>query len=130
MNQKNPSSLRSCCISHEFCKSASTNPNKIAVIHASPRHHGDRTKFATEIDRFIEALPSSDHPLVYEGDVCFTYSEILEAVDALSRRLHFILDGGVDSSLIRPSPGIFHKPINVSVANLVNSFSKTHIICK
>ncbi|KAL7616053.1 hypothetical protein Lser_V15G03171 [Lactuca serriola] len=102
MDQKNLSSLRSCCISHEFYKSASKNPNKIAVIHSSRRHH---TKSTTEIDHFIETSPSHDHHPVYKDDVCFTYSEILEAVDSLSRRLRFILDGGADPYLIRPSPG-------------------------
>ncbi|KAL4561450.1 hypothetical protein LXL04_033616 [Taraxacum kok-saghyz] len=101
MNHKNLSSSRSCCISHEFYKSASKNPTKIAVIHASPRR---RTKSTTETDPFIETSPSHHHPPVYEGDVCFTYSEILEAVDSLSRRLRFILDGGADQHLIRPSP--------------------------
>ncbi|KVI00589.1 Acyl carrier protein-like protein [Cynara cardunculus var. scolymus] len=122
MNQKNPSSLRSCCISHEFCKSASKNPNKIAVIHASPRHRGDRTKFATGIDQFIEASPSSDHPPVYEGDVCFTYSEILEAVDTLSRRLRFILDGGVDPSLIKPSPDLRHTDQSANTPRIVGIY--------
>lgn len=109
MNQNNLASSRSCCISHEFYKSASKNPTKIAVIHASPRH---RTKSTTEIDQFIETSPSHHHPPVYEGDVCFTYSEILDAVDSLSRRLRFILDGGADQYLIRPSPGSL--PINQS----------------
>ncbi|KAI3683120.1 hypothetical protein L1987_83620 [Smallanthus sonchifolius] len=102
MDEKNFSRLHSCCISHEFYKSASKNPNKIAVIHASPRHHAKRTKFATEIDRFIDHHP---HPPVYEDDLSFTYSEILEAVDSLSRRLRFILNGGDDPSLIRSSSG-------------------------
>ncbi|KAJ9558530.1 hypothetical protein OSB04_013144 [Centaurea solstitialis] len=106
MNQKNPSSLQSCCcISHEFCKSASKNPSKIAVIHA--------TKSNTELIH----QPSSDHPPhppVYQGDVCFTYSEILEAVDTLSRRLGFILDGGLDPSLIRPSPSTGPLPTHQS----------------
>ncbi|KAJ9558565.1 hypothetical protein OSB04_013179 [Centaurea solstitialis] len=113
MNQKknpnpNPSSLESCCcISHEFCKSASKNPNKIAVIHA---------KSNTEI--------------IDQGDVCFTYSEILEAVDTLSRRLGFILDGGLDPSLIRPSPStgryisILHSCICTEFGEL---FLKRHI---
>ncbi|CAH1441006.1 unnamed protein product [Lactuca virosa] len=102
MDQKNLSSHRSCCISHEFYKSASKNPNKIAVIHSSRRHS---TKSTTEIDHFIETSPSHDHHPVYKDDVCFTYSEILEAVDSLSRRLRFILDGGADPYLIRPSTG-------------------------
>ncbi|KAJ0810137.1 putative transcription factor WD40-like family [Helianthus annuus] len=70
-----------CCISHIFYKSATKNPNKIAVIHASI---------------------SADH---HHHDTSFTYSEILEAVDSLSRRLRFILHGGLDPSLITSSSG-------------------------
>ncbi|XP_076922806.1 putative acyl-activating enzyme 19 [Bidens hawaiensis] len=51
-----------CCVSHEFSKSASKSPDKIAVIQA-------------------------------EDDTRFTYSEILQAVDSLSLRLRFILEG-------------------------------------
>ncbi|KAK9058216.1 hypothetical protein SSX86_023056 [Deinandra increscens subsp. villosa] len=102
MEEKNISSSSSCCISHEFYKSASKNPNKIAVIHASPRHLRKRT----EIDQSTEeASPSHHHPPVYENDISFTYSEILEAVASLSRRIRFILDGGDDPSLIRSSSG-------------------------
>ncbi|KAL8204386.1 hypothetical protein R6Q57_010009 [Mikania cordata] len=92
MDQKNAC----CCISHEFYKSASNNPNKIAVIQASPCR---RAKIATEMDQIHH------HPPVYEDDISFTYSEILEAVDSLSRRLRFILDGGIDPSVIRSSSG-------------------------
>ncbi|KAI7752862.1 hypothetical protein M8C21_016536, partial [Ambrosia artemisiifolia] len=87
-NNKNDLSC-CCCISHIFYKCATKNPNKIAVIHAS-RHH--TTKSSTVINH---------DPVVYEDDTRFTYSQILQAVDSLTRRLHFILH----SSLFTSSSG-------------------------
>ncbi|XP_071689989.1 putative acyl-activating enzyme 19 isoform X2 [Rutidosis leptorrhynchoides] len=105
MKQKNLCSLSSCCISHEFHKSATKNPNKIAVIHSSLRHRdSNTTRSATS--------PSLQHPPVYADDVSFTYSELLEAVDSLSSHLRFIIDGGVDPAVILPSLGL--RPIDQS----------------
>ncbi|PWA36315.1 Acyl carrier protein-like protein [Artemisia annua] len=95
----NPSSSSCCCISHEFEKTASKNPNKVAVIHSSPQHHHRRsTKLTTS------------SPLVYEADVCFNYSHILRALHSLTRRLRYILDDAHDEDpyLIKPSSSGLH----------------------
>lgn len=83
-----------CCISHEFLRAANCNPNKIAVIHAA----------ASPSDRkLINGSPSSSYnPPVYEGDRCFTFSEVLASVDSLSSRLRSILDHSDDPHLILP----------------------------
>lgn len=109
--------LSSCCISHEFYKAASKSPNKIAVIHATcfarnargsaaySRADGGRTEFATAETR----------PPVYEGDECFTFSDILSAVDNLSRRLWRVLHGADDPSLIEPRSGLYLSAVIISV---------------
>ncbi|XP_058228620.1 putative acyl-activating enzyme 19 isoform X2 [Rhododendron vialii] len=106
-----------CCISHEFLKAATKNPNKIAVIHASGgakiarefrnSNRGSTTVSDINYDKFygdlLETAPSS-RPPVYDGDRCFTFSEILSAVDSLSYRLRRILDD--PSSIVRASTGV------------------------
>ncbi|CAI9103348.1 OLC1v1001811C1 [Oldenlandia corymbosa var. corymbosa] len=111
-----------CCISHLFHYSALKSPDKVAVIHASggaklisqqPRNNyaGDwQTSPSVTVNESIESQTtqpesssSSPQPPVYEGDQCFTYSDIHRAVDVLSSRLKRILDGGDDSQLIRPA---------------------------
>ncbi|KAK6143083.1 hypothetical protein DH2020_023431 [Rehmannia glutinosa] len=96
--------LSACCISHEFYKAVSKFPDKIAVIHASgfARHCaanrlpvGDSSKFAAV------ATASSSQPPVYDGDECFTFFDILSAVENLSSRLWLILHGADDSYLIK-----------------------------
>lgn len=109
-----------CCIVHEFYKAAKKNPNKIAVIHA----HGG-AKIAAEFHRiystagkntaseyddklfeeFLAKKTLSPHPPVYEGDECFTFSDIVAAVDSLSSRIRTIIDGGDDPFLIKPTTG-------------------------
>lgn len=69
-----------CCISHSFQKVALENPNKIAVIEASPT--------------------AQLHNL---GDRSFTFSQLGYAIDALSSRLCSILDGANDPLLINPT---------------------------
>lgn len=76
-----------CCISHEFLNAATKFPNKIAVIHASSAAQ-------------INGPPSN--PPAYEGDQCFTFSQVLATVDSLSSRLCSILDGVDDPCLIKP----------------------------
>ncbi|KAG8363525.1 hypothetical protein BUALT_Bualt19G0031500 [Buddleja alternifolia] len=103
--------LSACCILHEFYKAASKFPNKIAVIHASgfARIAGDfRRDCAAEqplddnIVKFASTEAASSYrPPVYDGDECFTFSEILSAVENLSSRLRNILDGGDDPHLIK-----------------------------
>ncbi|KAK6919855.1 AMP-binding enzyme, C-terminal domain [Dillenia turbinata] len=88
-----------CCISHEFVRAASKNPNKIAVIHVAQ----GRAR-----DFFLNPLPYSasapnPNPPVYDGDQTFTFSYLLSAVDSLSCRLRRILDGGDDPHLITPT---------------------------
>ncbi|OIT39647.1 putative acyl-activating enzyme 19 [Nicotiana attenuata] len=115
--------LSACCISHEFYKVATTNPNKIAVIQACGglkiakefqlfcTENGDgetREKF----EEFVSSKTTSVNPPVYEGDECFTYSDVLSAVDSLSSRLHCILDGGDDPNLLKPSSVNMHHTAN------------------
>ncbi|XP_019187640.1 PREDICTED: putative acyl-activating enzyme 19 isoform X1 [Ipomoea nil] len=105
-----------CCISHEFNRRASLNPNRIAVIHACGgariarefhRIHKNDSDEQTiiDFDEFISEKTTSLRPTVYEGDRCFTFSDILSAVDSLSSRLRRILDGANDSHLIKPRSG-------------------------
>ncbi|XP_049368701.1 putative acyl-activating enzyme 19 isoform X3 [Solanum verrucosum] len=106
--------LSTCCISHEFYKVATNNPNKIAVIQAcgglkiakefrlSCSENGDQDT-REEFQEFVSSKRKSVNPPVYEGDQCFTFSEILSAVDSLSSRLRCILDGGDDPNLVKPS---------------------------
>ncbi|MED6196704.1 hypothetical protein PIB30_049837 [Stylosanthes scabra] len=75
---------RFCCLSHHFSRVASSNPNKIAVIHASGVAH-----LSTLLDQRVESLS----PPVYTGDRCFTYSHLLKAVDSLASRISSILLG-------------------------------------
>lgn len=98
--------LSACCISHEFYKAASKSPDKVAVIQAAgfAQPDGGSTKFAT-----AETAPSS-RPPVYDGDECFTFSDMLSAVENLSWRLRRVLDGEDDPCLITPqSVNIFSK---------------------
>ncbi|KMT10186.1 hypothetical protein BVRB_5g119470 [Beta vulgaris subsp. vulgaris] len=89
-------SSSSCCISHIFHQIASTKPKKIAVIHATkpPKN--------LIVD---ETNTSNANSLLYDGDKFFTFSQLLSAVDSLTFRLHHILNGGDDPSLIRPTSG-------------------------
>ncbi|PIN15871.1 Acyl-CoA synthetase [Handroanthus impetiginosus] len=99
--------LSACCISHEFYKAASKYPDKIAVIHASgfariSRDRGaDLPTDGDEIKVVSAETTSSLGPPVYEGDECFTFSEVLSAVKNLSYRLRLILDGADDPCLIK-----------------------------
>ncbi|CAK9144841.1 unnamed protein product [Ilex paraguariensis] len=117
--------LASCCISHEFYKAAAKSPNKIAVVHAYGgikiarefrkfySNNGNQTTISNVsddssfFDEFFASKTLPSHPLVYEGDQCFTYSEILSSVDSLSFRLRRILDGGDDPHLIKSTSGDF-----------------------
>lgn len=83
-----------CCISHEFQRVALLNPRKIAVIHASgglqlfrQLHGGDDSGG----DTFFKERAVCAFPFMYEGDRCFTYSQLLASVDSLSSRLVAIL---------------------------------------
>ncbi|KAL3380913.1 hypothetical protein AABB24_001189 [Solanum stoloniferum] len=115
--------LSTCCISHEFYKVATNNPNKIAVIQAcgglkiakefrlSCSENGDQDT-REEFQEFVSSKRKSVNPPVYEGDQCFTFSEILSAVDSLSSRLRCILDGGDDPNLVKPSAVNMHQTAN------------------
>ncbi|XP_061346780.1 putative acyl-activating enzyme 19 isoform X2 [Gastrolobium bilobum] len=81
-----------CCVSHEFFRIASANPNKIAVIHASG------------VANLSRELVESTSPPLYYGDRCFTYSHLLNAVRSLSSRIRSILLGADDPHLIRTKP--------------------------
>ncbi|XP_065851847.1 putative acyl-activating enzyme 19 isoform X2 [Euphorbia lathyris] len=94
-----------CCICHEFFKVAITNPKKIAVIH-SPHPRGDRaSQIPRELSKTATYSSSSfSSPPVFEGDQCFTFSDVLKSVDYLSSRLRFLLDGA-DNSNLQPTAG-------------------------
>ncbi|KOM47877.1 hypothetical protein LR48_Vigan07g158100 [Vigna angularis] len=104
-----------CCISHEFFRTAYANPNKIAVIHATGGAHLSRefrrensttTDFNGDIAALLEKHVESISPPFYDGDRCFTYSHVLDAVRSLSSRLRSILLGADDPHLITAqSPG-------------------------
>ncbi|XAR54259.1 hypothetical protein NMG60_11029310 [Bertholletia excelsa] len=131
------STFSSCCISHEFLKAATRDPDKVAVIHAfggakiakefrSSGNNAAGADSAVNYDRFFDDVlrtaPSS-HPPLYDGDRSFTYSEILAAVDSLSSRLRFILDGRDDPCLIRPTIDNFpiKQPVHVCEHNSSSS---------
>lgn len=102
---------RCCCISHEFLRAASKNPNKIAVIHASGGAQISKELSVGDIDtdKLLKERAKSLSPPVYQGDRCFTYSNLLASVDSLTARLRSILLGAVtavadDPHLIARSP--------------------------
>ncbi|KAL7083464.1 hypothetical protein ACP275_14G164300 [Erythranthe tilingii] len=100
-----------CCISHAFYKAASKSPHKIAVIHASGFARIARDNTAAKAPPHEDAvelpsveMASSSPPPVYDGDECFTFSDIISAVDNLSSRLRHILNGAGDPYLIETQP--------------------------
>ncbi|CAA7406577.1 unnamed protein product [Spirodela intermedia] len=100
------------CISHEFFRSASKDPCKIAIVHASGgiqicREIKDitlRGENSTVLDKewLSERSQECNSSPVYQGDVSFTYGEVLSAVESLSCRIRQVLDGGDDPDLLRP----------------------------
>lgn len=102
-------SKRSCCISHHFSRAASQNPTKIALIHASgggahlsrefrpltAAHAADDVSAAS-----TSSSSSSSSPPLYRGDCCFTYSQLLAAVDSLASRLRSL-------RVSTPAPRVF-----------------------
>lgn len=105
-----------CCISHEFAAAASRNPGRIAVVHASGgarlfrELRGGDTAGIDGRDFSSEPAARSLYPPVYDGDMCFTYSQLSIAVRSLSSRLRVVFDGGDDPQLIKPSSGISVEP--------------------
>jgi acyl-CoA synthetase len=98
-----------CCISHKFFLTASKNPNKIAVIHASAVTNLSREKstspnFDGDITTLLQQRVESTSPPLYHGDRSFTYSHLLNAVSSLSSRLRSILNGADDPHLITAKP--------------------------
>ncbi|KAJ8449006.1 hypothetical protein Cgig2_004061 [Carnegiea gigantea] len=89
-----------CCISHVFNRAASNNPTKIAIIQAA-KH--PRKPILREVNN-NNGVHHFNPPL-YDGDKFFTFSQLLSAVDSLSFRLHHVLNGGDDPSLIKPTLG-------------------------
>ncbi|KAG0491981.1 hypothetical protein HPP92_005379 [Vanilla planifolia] len=112
-----------CCISHEFLDSAGKNPSRVAVVNAfgglqrfydSFASVGDvspssssTSALVSAFDLNFDAARSSSSPPLFPGDECFTYENLLSAVDSLSRWIRFALDGGEDTHLVRP-PGYVH----------------------
>ncbi|XP_020599643.1 putative acyl-activating enzyme 19 [Phalaenopsis equestris] len=96
-----------CCISHEFFISATKDPRRVAIVQADGglfRDSRARLKEASSSSSTPVAISSFDlnfdadcissSPRLFPGDECFTYEELLSAVDSLSRRIRFVLDGG------------------------------------
>ncbi|KAM6542784.1 hypothetical protein CsatB_007231 [Cannabis sativa] len=81
---------RSCCISHQFFKAASHNPNNVALIHARFPNHGHR---------------------------CFTYSHLLASVNSLASRLRLPL--AFTSSSLPRIFGIYAPPSAEYVASVL-----------
>ncbi|MQL73305.1 hypothetical protein Taro_005655 [Colocasia esculenta] len=107
------------CISHEFLRSASVDPGRIAVVHArgglricrelreASRREDDPA--GGDEERLLESSRECAFPPVYSGDVCFTYGEVSSAVESLSRRIRRVLDGGDDPGLVRPKGYIYRE---------------------
>ncbi|XP_057981012.1 putative acyl-activating enzyme 19 isoform X2 [Malania oleifera] len=126
-----------CCISHEFLRAASNAPNKVAVIHAlggariagqlqsrtADSHSKGRGDDADGL--FFDEVAKSSHrrSTGFEGDQCFTFSELLAAVDSLSCSLRRILDGGDDPHLIRPGGNLCSKSLHAQVSVPSNPFT-------
>ncbi|KAL5834751.1 hypothetical protein ACOSQ4_014248 [Xanthoceras sorbifolium] len=110
MNEReNKQKQQHCCLSHEFLRAATLNPNKIAVIHAATTSSSsfDGAEFSRKLINASDSSSSSSpsnhfHPPVYEGDRCFTFAEVSASVDSLSSRLFSILHGSDDPHLITP----------------------------
>ncbi|KAK7292530.1 hypothetical protein RJT34_15381 [Clitoria ternatea] len=125
-----------CCVSHEFFRVASQNPNKIAVIHASGvaqlsgefhRQNSTSPSFNLngDISSLLEERVESTSPPLYHGDRCFTYSHVLNAVGSLSSRLRSILLGADDPHLITAQPrgndGVDHEEGTVQTPELLET---------
>uniref|UniRef100_A0A2P2KNT7 AMP dependent ligase n=1 Tax=Rhizophora mucronata TaxID=61149 RepID=A0A2P2KNT7_RHIMU len=101
---------RRCCISHVFFNSATLNSDEIAAIHVAPSRGrsgdgGDGVFWSKNPRKFIRSgqvhrtadssssgSSSCCGPPVYEGDECFTFGDVLKAVDSLASLLRSILD--------------------------------------
>ncbi|PKA66229.1 Putative acyl-activating enzyme 19 [Apostasia shenzhenica] len=118
--------MSGCCISHEFLLSASRDPSRVVAVHATgglrlfkestltireascPAPAGKYGECGTSATSFSDAgldfsaARVSSNPPIFPGDECFTYGDLLSAVDSLSCRIRCVLDGGDDASLIRP----------------------------
>lgn len=97
-----------CCISHKFLNTATENPGKIGVVHASggakiiKRHRTKGSGASGGLWEEFSELRSSDSPPIYQGDCSYTYSDILASVESLAARIRNVLDGGDDSAVIKP----------------------------
>lgn len=80
MSASNGGKSENCCVSHKFIEAASKNPHKIAVIQASA------------LTAAIKSESASDSLPVYDGDKCFTFSELSSSIDSLTSRLNRILN--------------------------------------
>lgn len=59
------------------------------------------------MEEWCQKFRESSNPSLYKGDLRFTYGEILEAVDSLSRRVRRMLD---DVDVVRPG-GLYYSAI-------------------
>lgn len=100
------------CISHEFFRSALRDPRKIAIVHGSGgikickelKDIDLRGDNSTVLDKewLSKRSQECNSSPIYQGDVYFTYGEVLSAVESLSCRIRLVLDGGDDPDLVRP----------------------------
>ncbi|URD76330.1 PQQ [Musa troglodytarum] len=90
---------RPCCISHVFFEAASKNSGRTAVVHATGgiQRQGEASEGSA-----AHSVEEGSSPPIYPGDVCFTWGDVLSAVESLSRRIRWVLDGGDDPDLVRP----------------------------
>lgn len=88
-----------CCISHVFFEAASKNSARTAVVHATGgiQRRGEAVEGSAAL-----SVEEGSSPPIYPGDVCFTWGDVLSAVESLSRRIRWVLDGGDDPDLVRP----------------------------
>ncbi|KAL5724700.1 hypothetical protein ACHQM5_007926 [Ranunculus cassubicifolius] len=128
-----------CCISHQFANSASQNPNKIAVIHASGgarfcrifhRNNSDSTTIDDDDDDFFNPYRFSSTNPALEGDAVFTNSQILASVQSLSYRIRRVLDGRDDPELITGNAVNEELPDNIvsRKGHLSSNFDTTPLI--
>ncbi|CAL9064870.1 putative acyl-activating enzyme 19 isoform X1 [Musa acuminata AAA Group] len=114
-----------CCISHVFFEAASKNSARTAVVHATGgiQRRGE----AVEGSAALSVEEGSSLP-IYPGDVCFTWGDVLSAVESLSRRIRWVLDGGDDPDLVRPQGYCGSKQIAMAEDPLTLDFRMPQIV--
>ncbi|KAJ8499034.1 hypothetical protein OPV22_009586 [Ensete ventricosum] len=117
---KNP-----CCISHVFFEAASKNSGHTAVVHATG---GIQWRREAGEGSAAYAVEEGSSPPIYPGDVCFTWGDVLSAVESLSGRIRWVLDGGDDPDLVRPQGYCGSKQIAMAEDPLTLDFRMPQIV--